>query len=311
MPKLNYKACGFPANLGQRLRGSHSLDVTWDELIRVAITVGRKNWAKVFQHGYHSKLEIIYRLAILMANLKDSDQNELTKTDAYKGLDPSEKSAISYFLGLSFANWAAQKFLGIRWLIHLDHFRDAPIELKGNSRPDLVGQGNSGRWSVFEAKGRTNEIDQNVIQKAKQQTLMLKKIAGCDPEIRVASIVHFSNDKFKLHLEVPDPNESHPDAVDLEIPGGEDRLLQYYYQPFLSLVDSMPIDKEKIEDRNIIVARLNGVDLEVGLDIRVKEILTSEGPFRSRLIKSLPLSELADSDTASFIGPEALLHKNL
>ena len=120
MPKLNYKACGFPANLGRCLRGSHSLDVTWEELIRAAITVGRKNCAEVFQHGYHSKLEIIYRLAILMANLKDSDQNELTKTDAYKGLDPSEKSAISYFFGLSFAKWAAEKFWGIPWLIHLE-----------------------------------------------------------------------------------------------------------------------------------------------------------------------------------------------
>ncbi|MYC12768.1 MAG: hypothetical protein F4Y39_03500 [Gemmatimonadetes bacterium] len=90
MPKLNYTAKGFSPDLGECLNGSHSIDVTWAELIWAGITVGRKSWEDVIRHGYHSFLEIIYRTAILKANLGLSPQGEFIKTDAYKSLDPSE-----------------------------------------------------------------------------------------------------------------------------------------------------------------------------------------------------------------------------
>ena len=40
MPRLNYTAKGFHPNLGGCLNGSHSIDVTWAELIWAGITVG-------------------------------------------------------------------------------------------------------------------------------------------------------------------------------------------------------------------------------------------------------------------------------
>lgn len=278
MPKLNYTAKGFPSDSGECLNGSHSIDVTWAELIWAGITVGRKSWEDVIRHGYHSFLEIIYRTAILKANLSSSPQGEFTKTDAYKSLDPSEKSAISYFLGLSFAKLIAHRLLSVPWLVHLDCFSDLPIDLKGKNRPDLIGTNLSREWCVFEAKGRTHNIAKKLIQKAKNQAQMIKRINGVAPRIKGASLTHFSPDKLRLYLE--DSDETNSDAVDLEIPGGEDQFLESYYQPFMSLIENSTAtiretDIVRMRGREINFVNLEEVDLDVGLDSQVQEILTS------------------------------------
>ena len=278
MPKFDYTAKGFPPNLGRCINGSHSIDVTWAELIWAGITVGRKSWEDVIRHGYHSFLEIIYRTAILKANLRLSPQGEFIKTDAYKSLDPSEKSAISYFLGLSFAKLMAHRLLSVPWLVHLDCL-DLSIDLKGNNRPDLIGTNLSGKWCVFEAKGRTHNIAEKLIQKAKNQTQVIKSINGMDPRIRGVSLSHFASDKLKLYLE--DSDETNSDAVDLEIPGGEDQFLESYYQPFMSLIENRTATIRKtgvvrMRGREINFVSLEEVDLDVGLDSQIQEVLTSE-----------------------------------
>lgn len=285
MPKLNYTAKGFPSDLGECLNGSHSIDVTWAELIWAGITVGRKSWEDVIRHGYHSFLEIIYRTAILKANLSSSPQGEFIKTDAYKSLDPSEKSAISYFLGLSFAKLIAHRLLSVPWLVHLDCFSDLPIDLKGKNRPDLIGTNLSREWCVFEAKGRTHNISKKLIQKAKNQTQMIKRINGMAPSIKGASLSHFSSDKLSLYLEGSD--EINSDAVDFEIPNGEDQFLESYYQPFVSLMEnSTATIREtvvRVRGREINFVNLEEVDLDVGLDSQVQEILTSDSRAKNVL----------------------------
>ncbi len=280
MLKLNYTAKGFSPDLGGRLNGSHSIDdITWAELIWAGITVGRKSWEDVIRHGYHSFLEIIYRTAILKANLSLSPQGEFIKTDAYKSLDPSEKSAISYFLGLSFAKLVAHRLLSVPWLVHLDCFSDLPIDLKGKNRPDLIGTNLSREWCVFEAKGRTHSIAEKLIQKAKGQAQMIKSINGKTPHIKGVSLSHFSSSKLRLYLE--GSGEINSDAVDLKIPNGEDQFLESYCQPFMSLIENSTATTRKtgvvrMRGREINFVNLEEVDLDVGLDSQVQEILTSE-----------------------------------
>ena len=314
MPKLNYTAEGFSPDLGECLNGSHSIDVTWAELIWAGITVGRKSWEDVIQHGYHSFLEIIYRTAILKANLRLSPQGEFIKTDAYKSLDPSEKSAISYFLGLSFAKLVAHRLLSVPWLVHLDCFSD---HMKGNNRPDLIGTNLSGEWCVFEAKGRSHNIDEKLIQKATNQAQMIKRINGMDPSIRGISLSHFGSDKLRLYLEGSD--EINASAVDLEIPGGEDQFLASYYQPFVSLMEnSTAITREtdvvRMRGREINLVNLEEVDLDVGLDSQVQEILTSDYRAKNALMSiaylcsphteefGVPADDHSGNNDTTFIG---------
>ena len=310
MPNLKYKACGFPARLGSQLTGSHTVDIPWPELVSAAITVGRESWAEVFQHGFHSRLEMIYRFAILRANLCSSPEGGFAKTDAYNNLDSSEKSAISYFQGLSFAKLAAQRLFRIPWLVHLDSFPDERTELRGNQRPDLIGLDGGGQWCVFEAKGRTR-IHNETIRKAKEQTRCLRKIDGSDPSIRVASISHFSDDMLELRLEHAD--EIRSGAGKLDFPGGEDQFLKRYYQPLLSLISNDPARREGTEtrmtdvdsfgNRQVDVVLLDEVDLVVGLDSLVlgalksasqqRDVVANEDRLRVRLAElSKGISEL-------------------
>ena len=330
MPNLKYKACGFPARLGSQLTGSHTVDIPWPELVSAAITVGRESWAEVFQHGLHSRLEMIYRFAILRANLCSSSEGGFAKTDAYNNLDPSEKSAISYFQGLSFAKLAAQRFFRIPWLVHLDSFPDERTKLRGNQRPDLIGLDGCGQWGVFEAKGRTR-IHNETIRKAKEQTHCLRKIDGNDPSIRVASISHFSDNLLELRLENADEITSA--ARDFDNPVGEDQFLRRYYEPFVSLIEddrsrrvAAGVQTTVFGNRKIDVVRLDEVDLDVGLDSQIYVELTSnrqnqydglkEIGLRARLLKHLegisqPRSEIqvaAPSKAANdaFLGPDGV-----
>lgn len=335
MPKLDYTALGFTSEVGSPLNGRHSLEISMAELVWAAITVGRRNWAEVIQHGNESRFEMIYRTAILASNVAPSIQGRLEKTDAYKCLDPSEKSAISYYLGISLAKLAACRLFQIPWLIHLDRIPDCQIKLHGKRRPDLISEDHSGKWGVFEAKGRTSRIDQATIQNAREQTRGLDEIYGNAPSIRVVSISHFFKDELELHLE--NVGKIDTKVVDVEISGGEDQFLGYYYQPFLSLIEntnerrpepSAPLPPvERYEYRSVYEVELAEVDLYVGLDSQVYETLTSGAQeaqvlskdirLRSGLARQLEeISQLHYENNAeiysrgaiaSFMGPDGIL----
>jgi hypothetical protein len=76
----------------------------------------------------------------------------LRRTSTVKTLDPTEKGAVSYFIGMTFCKVFATRLLNTPWLLHLDVFRPQlnPV-LTARSRPDLVGleQGKT-KWHAFE-----------------------------------------------------------------------------------------------------------------------------------------------------------------
>src|SRR5580704_6560954 len=120
MPQVTHGATGFPTGSGARLSGTHVLTFSWAELVWAAITVGRAGMRQVLQFGVFSTFEIVYRAALIYANLRQTATGDLGRSDAYDGLDPSEKSAISYFLGLTLSKLFAEQCLKVLWLLHLD-----------------------------------------------------------------------------------------------------------------------------------------------------------------------------------------------
>ena len=333
MPIVNYRAHAFNNRLG--VNATQQINVSWPQIVHAAITVGRRGWSDVLKNGRHSLFEMYYRASMVYANLQTSCSDRIIKTGAYKGLDPSEKSAISYFLGLTFTKLIAGRIFGIHWLMHLDVYSHLLQVLIGGGRPDLVGQDRSGRWCVFEAKGRSNGMDRKVIAKAKAQTQGLRTICSRTPVLRVASITYFSGQSLRLHLE--DPDEIDKDAVDLDIP--EDQFQQDYYRPFMALIDEQrgagrgaTIDQRMITvevasiERRIHVVDLEDSDLEIGLEEQVHETLRSQD-IRSRIIRimpstpeplkrldtvasqwrnTLPDEPMAKGEDDSFLGPDGI-----
>ena len=175
---------------------------------------------------------MLYRTGMILANLRGT-KGPIKKSDAYCALDPSEKAAASYFIGLTLSNLMARRLFGIRWLLHLDVYHDTlRPSLRGSGRPDLVGSDRMGRWYVIEAKGRSNGLDKHVIAHAKTQTRKLRTICGHSPHLRVASVAHFTGGSLSVHME--DPHEVDDDALDWDIP--ENQFLQDYYRLFVAII---------------------------------------------------------------------------
>lgn len=123
--KINYSASGFtraPYNK-PTLSGSNTLEFELAELTHAAITIGRRSWSDVLRFGTLSGFEIIYRASLICANQLNSD-SWIRKSDGYLHLDPSEKGAVSYFLGLSFTKLMACKLLEVEWLLHVDVYKN-------------------------------------------------------------------------------------------------------------------------------------------------------------------------------------------
>lgn len=232
MPSINYIANGFPGPFAA-VNGTHTINVTWPFLIRSAISVGRAELIHIVQHGEYSLFEIVYRAAMIFANLRQDEAGQITRSEAYDGLDPSEKGAISYFVGLTIAKAFAELTLNVPWLMHLDVYRDElKVALAGQSRPDLVGLTADGKWVAIEAKGRTNSFEMGALNNAKSQAQMLSTIGGEEPALRVGMVTHFGDGRLQFRASDPPRDES---RNRVELPLNRGRLIEGYYRPFVSV----------------------------------------------------------------------------
>jgi len=159
MPFIDYDHDDFPPRLlpayGRRL------DVTWDEILWASITVGRPDIYHVLQHGESSLYEALFRWSMIRMSLEQQGSRvpRFARTAAFKQMDPTEKGAVNYFLGLVMCKLFAAKLLDAPWTLHLDIWRNSlnVAALSGRSRPDMVAQSaSSSRWYAFECKGRAS-----------------------------------------------------------------------------------------------------------------------------------------------------------
>lgn len=273
MPTITYTADGFPTAFGPSLVDTHTLVVSWAEIIWAAISVGRGGLGHLTQYGVFSVFEVVYRAALMYANLREGPSGILTRSSAYDGLDPSEKGAISYFVGMTLAKLFSHRLLSVPWLMHLDVYRQElqPI-LAGKSKPDFVGLNTTHDWVVVEAKGRTNEYEESVLQSAKIQTQQLSTIQGIQPVLRVGSLTYFSAGILQFAMRDPKGDSGKEKIRDL--PLAKDDLLRAYYRPFQAwLQEATGVQRIVINKRSYRMVTLQEFELSIGLSHEVEEQL--------------------------------------
>jgi hypothetical protein len=227
--------------MGSAFAQPSNLDFTWAELCKAAITVGRRNWEDVLKFGTYSGLDILWRVAMVRANLReDPNTGRLHRSDVFDALDRSEKGAVSYFLGMCFAKLALEKLFRVRWLLHLDVY-NASLNgyLAFNTRPDLVGLDARQQWTVVEAKGRSWGMPDDTMTTAKRQTRSLRRINDQFPALRVAVGSGFFSEGIKTRIW--DPEDYDDDAPD--VPIDPEVFLKAYYRPLIEyakLLQSQP-----------------------------------------------------------------------
>jgi hypothetical protein len=256
--RIDFQSRKFPSVYSFR---SGTLEISWDELLWAAITIGRPSTYHVFQHGPASFHEAIFRLSLIRLSLQQGGSGRLQRTDAFAALDPTEKGMVSYFLGMTLCKLFASRLLATPWLLHLDVFRSRlnPVTL-GRSRPDLVGKDSGGAWHAFESKGRTSVPSSDDRTKAKVQAQRLVSVDGQACSLHVGSLAFFRSDELEFYWRDPRPDTEGP--IKLPQPGVEWR---YYYEPALSLA-SMDGDTTLASDRE-------NADVSVTIHPKIRPLL--------------------------------------
>jgi len=216
-----------------KLQGKNQLEIDWIDLVWAAVTVGKLGFDDLLGYGQYSRDEVRFRYYLIRSHLMQS-ANKVIKSSLYRSLDSTEKGSASYFIGMAVSKIFGNSLLDVPWLVHLEKIKVLyKIELKGKSRPDLLGQNSKGQWIVFEAKGRSDGFSQSALDKAKEQAKQVKKVSGVKPFLKVAVESYFNT---TLSAHIADPTESDDDGFDLEI--NETQFYMSYYSTISHLFQS-------------------------------------------------------------------------
>ncbi len=267
---ISYDSDKFPS--GSIANGRAELKVTWDDILWAAITVGRPNRNYVFRHGDSSIYEAIFRWSLVRMSLEQSGvrRYRLCRTNAAKTLDPTEKGAINYFLGMSFCKLFAAKLLDTPWLLHLDVFgQQLKAELTSRSRPDLIGmEEGTGRWHAFECKGRLSKPNATVKNKAKEQAQRIVSVDGIPCKLHIGSITYFKNDILNFYWRDPLPEKGKTIKIFL----GDD-IWRHYYAPIIGFLAMNKGYFDKIQHQIKLLVPIENLDISIGVHPIVAKLL--------------------------------------
>lgn len=271
MPSIPYTASDFAPHWGSRLTGTHYLSVSWQELVWAAITVGKPGVAHLLSHGWHSISDVIVRSHTVYANLRQ-DLFGYHKSDLYHELDPTEKGASSYFMGMVAAKILCARLLHTPWLLHLSMFQavGGVVSLNGRSQPDLVGIDRNGQWVVAEAKGRSGAFSADAMLNAKRQTRRLRRINGNYPHVRVAVQAYFTPE---LSFAISDPEEIEDEAYDLFL--NENAAIRRYYSFPLEAIRNS-VRRERFGGQEFQLETIDEVGVTLGLSTDMRQYLDSD-----------------------------------
>ena len=228
--EIPYTSEDFPSKYNI---GSGILTTSWDDILWAALTIGRPpSFAYLFRHGKASLYEALFRLSLIRMAIEQDNSGRLKRTDAFAALDPSEKGAVSYFLGMAICKFFVSKLLKTPWLLHLDVFRSSlKPTLLGGSRPDLVGFDKFiNKRYAFESKGRSYPPSSSDIEKAKGQAQRLVTVDNRKCLLQIGTFAYFKSGILHFHWRDPVPEG---DSLELVSP---EHKWRHYFEPVLALV---------------------------------------------------------------------------
>jgi hypothetical protein len=258
----------------RRTAGTYQLNVTEAEVVLSAAIVGLP---LLISDPTQERplLEMLWRVLMATTNLSPTASGAAwTRSAAYDRLDPSEKVAVSYFLGMLQSELVATGLLGYTHLVHVDRLLLLAGKTLSGKRPDFLAlQFDSAGTRIYaatvESKGRTNRFDQGALETAKKQAQATPSIQGLTPREAIASESSFDRaDVWTSALLDPDW-----DGEFLNM--GTDIFLLAYYGP---VIDAGRESGSARETNNRFEFMVPGLPLTISLP---KEIATAVDRARS------------------------------
>lgn len=228
MPTLEVVTTNFTGKHGG-LNGKRSLDVSKRRLMKFAATIGQPASAASSSHPRHAVALAAYKALAIKAAVEFGSA-ALGRRTGYESMDPSEKSNISFWIGMTFASLVADECLGVSRMVHVSALSRAGVARVNPSSKrlaDLIGQDSQGAWHVVESKARqqaSSEADRN---DWKSQALTIAAINGVAPTTRSYAFTRVGP-IFTVTLNDPEPEEQQPN---LTVELGPAAIVQSYYGP--------------------------------------------------------------------------------
>lgn len=237
------RVAGFPPPLAH-LNGQYTIGATADALALAALTVGYPNpLASLVPTPGSWWWAGQIRLAEVKAYLDDDGAGGVNRSLPYRQADSTEKSSISYHIGMYVAQYVAWEVLTSVPLVHFDSYlRWLGLPLAG-VRPDLIGIDDLGRWFVVEAKGRSGAHSETRLEAAKRQANRVPTVttpAGQEPVgLHVAGLASFSGGRLSFSMRDPEGNSPQP-------PGDTEKLLEFAALPASDALDQLADPQEVV-----------------------------------------------------------------
>lgn len=223
------------------------LEFTNMELLHAVITCGMPIQRLTPAYMNTRKMEILYKMFLVETALEvNGDRLQKSKRTAY--LDSSEKSVISYYLGMFFTKLISRKMFNVDYLTHLNTiertYGGGFIDYFDNEwRPDMIGYCMAeDSWSVWEAKGGSNKRIQ-ALDKGSQQVAAIASVNGQKPDPAAVCMTYY--DHGYLCAIVRDPEGNEGEHLDIS----EENYFKSYYKPVFELFQEqgMQIKGEDVE----------------------------------------------------------------
>ncbi|MDO4322150.1 MAG: hypothetical protein Q4C61_06450 [Lachnospiraceae bacterium] len=246
---LELEDCGSVTGLANKMV---ELEFTNKELLHAVITCGMPIQRLRPAYMNTRRAEILYKIFLVETALEvKGDRLQKSRRTAY--LDSSEKSVISYYLGMFFTKLISRKLFAVDYLTHLNTIEKAHGEgfidyFDNEWRPDMIGYCRAkDSWSVWEAKGGSNKRVQ-ALEKGSKQVAAIAAVNGQKPSPAAVCMTYY--DHGYLCAIVRDPESIEGEQLDIR----EEHFYRAYYRPVL----------EAFQEQGM---RMNGRDMEIGLRI--------------------------------------------
>lgn len=173
------------------------LEFTNRELLHAVITCGMPIQRLTAAYPEKKRLETLYKLFLVETALEtEGDRLKKSKKIAY--MDSSEKSVISYYMGMFFTKMISSRLYGSEYLTNLNLIEkegtDEFIDFFASEwRPEMIGyQPKQDTWSIWEAKGGSNRREQ-ALKKGADQLKAIGTLNGMCPEPGAVCMTYYDH----------------------------------------------------------------------------------------------------------------------
>ena len=184
------------------------------ELLHAMLTCSMPIQRLTFPYMEKRRMEVLQKLFMIESALEaEGDRLKKSKSIAY--LDSSEKSLISYYMGMFFTKLISGRLFDVEYLSNLNMIRKEDgsgyIDFFNSEwRPEMIGYNfSTDRWSVWEAKGGSNKREQ-ALKKGADQLSHIGLVNGAVPDPAAVCMTYYDHSYLCAVVREPQKKDGEP-----------------------------------------------------------------------------------------------------